>query len=136
MARGEYRIYSNVKWRTPAEYMAQLMAAPCVRPGNTDACGNILAVEDFLSDNTVNAIRIFPNPSSGKATLALPYLTDGQARVRLFDLTGKAMLDTQTDMWGGQADISLESSPVRTGLYQVRIEVSGKSYSGKLLIQR
>lgn len=131
--RGEYRLYSNVRWQTPAYYQALLQNETCVRPPNTDPCGNVLSTEP-LSDS-YDRVVIFPNPGNGRFSIKLPYLTDGLASITLVDISGKVCLSSNTEMFGGIAESDFSAKGLKAGIYAVRISVAGKNYMGKVLIQ-
>ncbi len=134
MTRGEYRIYSNVKWLSPATYIAMLQNTSCVNPPNTDACGNILATAELLSET--EKVLVYPNPAQHSCTFQLPYLTDGTARVVLTDMAGREYPVKDVELLGGSFELNLQKAHIAPGLYGVRIRVGTRSFSTKLMIER
>ena len=135
LARGEYRLYSNVKWLTPATYISMLQNVTCANPPNTDACGNLVSVNDEITAQP-DAIQLFPNPASGRCTVAIPYLTDGNATIVLVDFSGKEVNRQSAEMVGGRVELVLEGRKISPGLYGVRIQVGEKKYFAKLLVEK
>lgn len=134
IARGQYLLYSNVKWQTPAYYLNLLQTVSCSNPPNTDACGNILATDELIE--TSKQVRLYPNPAFDQCTIELPYLIDGQAEVTVFDLSGRKVMETKTEVFGGNLNLNLKATGEWSGLHAVRIVVGGKVYVAKLLISK
>lgn len=133
LQRGEYRLYSNVKWNSPAAYLALLETSSCSHPPNTDACGNILASARTVSE--AENIRVFPNPASGKTTVEIPYLLDGMARITLVDLAGRSIDLEDAEMIGGTFDLDLLKTNIAPGLYAIKISVGSRLFTSKLVVQ-
>lgn len=134
LARGEYRMYSNVAWQTPAYYQGLLQTVSCVNPPNTDACGNILATSEEVS--SAHQIKFFPNPAFDRCLVELPFLVDGEAVVRMVDLSGREVQTMKTEVFAGNLELPLGLLNGQSGLYAIRIEIGGKLYVGKLMISK
>jgi len=132
LERGEYRIYSNQPWMSPADYLQMLNTVSCINPPNTDACGNVLSVPEFSEKS--KQIEIWPNPGNGEFTLQLPYFVDGMANLSLTDLTGRSRQMTSVSH-GGIIRYDLKNEGIGAGIYALRVELAGKSYFAKLIIQ-
>ena len=132
--RGEYRLYSNVKWLSPASYLALLESSNCTNPPNTDACGNILSNADIVAES--ENVKVFPNPATGFCTIELPYLTDGTALISLVDVSGTEHRMKDVEMFGGSFELNLQKANIAPGLYVIKIVAGTKMYSAKLMIQQ
>jgi glycosidase len=133
LARGEYRMYSNQPWMSPASYLQMLNTVTCSNPPNTDPCGNPLTFIAPEISKTV-AMEIFPNPAAGRFTLQMPYFHDGKASIELVDVSGK-IHRTEADSFGGIVDLDLQSSGLKPGVYAIRVQISGKSYLARVILQ-
>jgi glycosidase len=130
--RGEYRIYSNQPWMSPADYLQMLNTVSCSNPPDTDPCGNALSVMPEIGNPA--QMEIWPNPGSGRFTLRLPYFSDGNAEVEVVDVAGKrCILDAES--LGGIIDLNLGSRQFSPGVYAIRIRLAGKSYLARVILQ-
>ncbi len=60
---------------------------------------------------------ISPNPAESSVNLELTVNTEGDAEIRLVDITGKTVLRTRRKVYEGQNNISLDISALASGLY-------------------
>jgi glycosidase len=134
LSRGEYRIYSNVRWKTPAEYADMLLTNNCQLQPGFDQCGVAVGVQDFFTESKAET-RAYPNPSQGTVTIATPYLTEGKTQVQVLDVQGRLVWSTETAMYGGEVQLELNKGIQKPGLYSIRLLVDGKSYFARLLYQ-
>jgi len=104
---GEYRIYSNVKWKTPDEYI------------------NLLSTSESISK--MERARIIPNPAADFCEIQLPYLLDGKVEILIYDIAGKIALQAETIAGGGSISLDLRSQNLKNGLYSCQI-IAGKKY--------
>lgn len=132
--RGEYRMYSNIKWPSPAYYQDLLANVTCNNPPGTDPCGNVLAVE-APHTGSWESVRLYPNPTSGQTWVELPWLSDGQAKIQLVDLQGRIIGLPDAEVLGGGFSFDPQGAAVKPGLYHLRILFRGKSYVARVLIQ-
>jgi hypothetical protein len=130
--RGEYRIYSNQPWMSPADYLQMLNSTSCLNPPGTDQCGNILSVKPEITQKA--SMEIWPNPGSGHFTLRIPYFVDGNAKVEVMDLSGRC-IKRDAESIGGIIDLPLENLGLKPGVYAIRVEIAGKSYLAKAILQ-
>ncbi len=131
--RGEYRIYSNQPWMSPADYLQMLNTVSCSNPPNTDACGNVLSVPGQIEKTA--GIEVWPNPGSGNFTLRLPYFTEGKTRLSLVDVSGRSR-NLEAFAYGGILELDLRKEGLAPGVYALRAELAGKIYLAKLIIER
>ncbi|MFN8239495.1 MAG: T9SS type A sorting domain-containing protein [Bacteroidales bacterium] len=88
----------------------------------------LLRKADVTGGENEKDLLVYPNPARGEVNLSgLPY---GQAELRLFDLNGRLRKAAFCD----SAQKTLDISGERPGLYYLRISVSGKSMTRKLVI--
>ena len=130
--RGEYRIYSNQPWQSPAAYLQMLNTMNCSHPDGTDACGNVLEVPEF--SKAPIGMEVWPNPSGGFFTLRLPYFTEGKTKLSLSDLSGR-MIPLEAIAYGGIMEVDLRNLGLSPGIYAIRAEAAGKTYLARLIIQ-
>ena len=113
---GEYRIYSNVKWKSPEAYIALL---------STD---EIVSVDEQL--------KVFPNPASDFIEFQLPHFLDGKVDLHIFDMSGKALLQTEQLSGAGNITIDLRQYHLKNGLYACKIVSRNKVFTSSFLIHK
>jgi len=88
----------------------------------------------YVDENT-EALNVYPNPTTGMATL--DYTTDlsGSVTIRIFSLTGSLVKTTQAQAISGKNAISLNVSDLATGGYIVYLSNGNKKASTKLIKQ-
>lgn len=84
-------------------------------------------------EETQNArIHLFPNPSSGKLTLAWEGLTDGPKTILISDLSGKKILNAEISAW--QTEWEGDLSFLSAGSYFLSLHCGDKIYSQRFVI--
>ena len=69
-------------------------------------------------DKLQNSIKLFPNPNAGIVNLKWDDVKNGEAKVIVFDITGKAVFDTTLQITNGLSNFNLNLSP---GTFLVKI---------------
>jgi hypothetical protein len=133
LSRGEYRLYSNVKWKSPAEYQEMLLLSNCPRPAGTDACGNVLSTPE--TETLARGIRLYPNPGKGRFQFSLPHFREGASTLRLVDVRGRVVWNTEVNVSGGEGEFHLESAGLTPGLYFIQVRSGGHRYSSRLMLE-
>lgn len=83
----------------------------------------------------VRNVKVYPSPATSSVNIQLPATENGNAELIIFDLLGKARLNSQVTVNRGLIrDIPVENLP--EGLYLFQILKQGKSYSNRLIISR
>ena len=75
-------------------------------------------------------ITVYPNPTTGKFTVALPETIDGNSTVSLFDVTGKLLFPSSATLIEKSKDFDITNYP--TGLYFINIQDKNKNYNIKI----
>ncbi len=82
------------------------------------AVTNVLAVQAVAA---ATGVSVFPNPATGRATLAVANAQRGPVALRLLDVLGRTVLAAQatknTDNW----QYSLDLGPLAAGVYYLRV---------------
>jgi hypothetical protein len=85
-------------------------------------------------DNLQNSIKLFPNPNTGNVNLKWDGIKNGEAKVIVLDITGKAVFDTTLQITNGLSNFNLNLSP---GTFLVKIinPHTNMSVNKKLMIR-
>ncbi|MFN5921222.1 MAG: DUF4397 domain-containing protein [Bacteroidota bacterium] len=87
----------------------------------------------FVSDAAAmeRSLRVYPNPANTQTTVVFESQAAGDATLRMFDITGKEMLLLNTTTHAGKNTIALPLDSAKAGIYLVRIEMDGNTYTRK-----
>ncbi len=77
-------------------------------------------------------LHIYPNPTTGTLTLALPGNVSGTIAVSVFDAQGKLALAIPALSVSGSAPVELELGDLPFGMYLLRVEQSQRTYSSNI----
>lgn len=71
----------------------------------------------FTTDRSANAFYIYPNPNSGRFTVAIPDFITDKIEIQVYDVIGK-LVTTRTAL-GGKKEMTLDLSPLKKGVYLI-----------------
>lgn len=90
---------------------------------------------DFVSATATANVRplsVYPNPATNLLQIELPETSAAQMQVRIFDLAGKKVLESNINSASGEV-FGLNISKLQTGIYVVQIDTDGIQYVNKLV---
>ena len=99
--------------------------------------GNAPVPTDVKTVSAIDNVNLYPNPTGGDATLDLNLLHSGNVSVKLYDLTGKVVMNCYNGwMNNGETKVMIEgSNHLSNGVYIVNV-VAGESVQQlKLIVQ-
>jgi hypothetical protein len=79
---------------------------------------------------------VFPNPTSGAATVRIGSPVSGEANISVTNLLGQVVFTKAADLKSGTNEITLDLSSVPAGIYNVTVECGDSSISKKLTINK
>ena len=81
-------------------------------------------------DNMTNAfISVYPNPAATTLTIDLNGYAPGMRYLGIYDMTGKTLFETQTDL--NKVLLNVEDYPA--GFYFIKVKSNSLNYTGKFL---
>jgi hypothetical protein len=78
-----------------------------------------------------NGLSIYPNPSTGKFSLALSKEINGGANMTIYDIIGKIVATEKISSSANQIDFNIQTK----GMYFVTIESEGKRITKKIVVE-
>jgi hypothetical protein len=90
--------------------------------------------EHFANRSNLD-IALFPNPSSGASTVTFELLEEQPYHLRLFDVNGRLVRDSDCDGHVGENVVSLEMGTMKAGVYLIEIQSAGIWGRKKLILQ-
>jgi hypothetical protein len=80
-------------------------------------------------------IRIYPNPAKNTLTIEAPFESAGAVRYEIYDLTGRKVYDNNLPAEKYQP-VTIDISSLHSGMYILRVEENGLSFSKKFTIYK
>ena len=77
------------------------------------------------------AMDVYPNPTSGVATVNVGYNGDATATLEMFDILGQKVLDTEQSI-SGHASIQINLEHLQSGQYLIKLSI-GDDYISKFV---
>lgn len=91
----------------------------------------VLSANEILTDNDINSIKVFPNPTSGYFSISNAEIeNDPNAELKIYNVYGLEMLHKK------EISSRVDISSLTVGIYIVRVSSKSKHYTAKLLINR
>jgi hypothetical protein len=90
----------------------------------------LLAIDDFTTDG--EGIIIYPNPSKGVSTAAIPQTFGAQVRVTIVELSGKIIRDYT--ITGGDTDIDFRG--MANGVYVVQFVSENRVSTHRVILDQ
>lgn len=93
---------------------------------------SLVGVEDLNSSTSIN---LYPNPAKEQVTLAIQSKENVQGSVELLNVSGQVIINENLGEFTGKSTSTINLSGVKTGVYFVRVTLSGKQVVYKLIRQ-
>jgi len=126
-------LYENGKWKVFNEDQAAMPMG---------AGFNILYYNNTsigIKDNKLakGAVNVYPNPvaANGQLTLNLSNNLSGEVSVKLYNLSGIAVVETSFEKTSGASQNTINLLNVASGMYVLQVENNGKIHTQKLLVE-
>jgi 1,4-alpha-glucan branching enzyme len=113
---GEYRIYSNKKWKSPDTYIDLLLSS--------------------VPAKTNGSMKVFPNPASDYCEFQLPNFLDEKVSISIFDISGNTIYQTEHQTFAGSILLDLHSFNFKNGLHACKIISKNKVYFSSLILNK
>ena len=83
-----------------------------------------------------NQVSIFPNPTSGNATLKVFSLTSGKSKLILINTMGQIVSSKTIDLFSGNNNILIDTKEFSNGIYSVVLETATETVVKKISISK
>lgn len=83
-----------------------------------------------------NQVSIFPNPTSGNATLKVFSLTSGKSKLILINTMGQIVSSKTIDLFSGNNNIIIDTKGFSNGIYSVVLETATETVVKKISISK
>lgn len=108
----------------------------------SDRSNSIMSEDDYrfgipTVESAGNAsISIFPNPVMGEAHMAVTSSEAGEAQVRIYDLTGRCIVNRNLGRVAeGEQVYSISTEGMAKGMYLVNVTIGGRTTAAKMMVR-
>lgn len=77
-------------------------------------------------ENTIQNIRLFPNPNNGLATLEVFTAKNTTATISVLDMTGRVLTQINSEITSGANQVELNTTTFSAGLYLVNVNIGAE----------
>lgn len=70
-------------------------------------------------------MKVYPNPTNGEFNVEFTVDHDGEANIKIFDISGRVVKQVQTAVAEGVSVVTLDISELTAGIYQIQVENEG-----------
>src|SRR5690606_20410618 len=110
--------------------------ADLVIEANTGRVVSTSKPQGYWNENNIvkeSALSIHPNPTRDVVNLQM--IQSGEFAVKIYDLTGKEVLNRPATQFNESSTLSIPVSSLSEGTYIISVEGEGQSFSKKLVIK-
>jgi PKD repeat protein len=86
--------------------------------------------------NSLNNLRIFPNPNHGWVTLEVAAIENTELTVSTYDLAGREVLSFSKEIAEGTNQISFSTSELANGVYFVNVKTANTSHLLRMIVNK
>ena len=88
------------------------------------------------NDEQIDAMfKLYPNPASDFAVVALQLNADSDVSMKLIDMSGKVLASRNYGTMNGISEIMLNTSDLTAGVYLVEVTVNGSKMIKRLIVE-
>lgn len=98
--------------------------------GCADSICEEVTISTAIEKNLLFPLEIFPNPTASKVQLRLPASLNGMLDLRIYDVQGKIVLQTERS---AQPEITLNLQNLASGLYTILLTDGESYFQGKVV---
>ncbi len=86
--------------------------------------------------NTIENIRLYPNPNSGTATLELSTSTNSEVQLSILDLAGRNLLSQVQQLSSGTNSIQINTTEFSAGVYFIQLQSGTINKSVRMIVSQ
>jgi len=130
-----YWIFNGfMKWNTDFNQIRCFHDTICWATGSFGMSKLIPGISAGIDSYVSSALEISPNPTTGSINLTLPAEITGKATLRVYDITGQAVLrEEYANLPGSTLTINLSGNPA--GLYLIELQTPKHTWYGKAVLE-
>ncbi len=88
-----------------------------------------------ISDNEISNVKLYPNPASDMINIEFDTHGKELSDIRMFDLSGKLVLQQNTNQFSGANIVTINTENVEPGTYLIQMSFDNKLLNQKVIIK-
>ena len=88
-----------------------------------------------VNETSYGMLQVYPNPSDGMLHVKADNIPSGQVVIRMIDVLGRVVFTTENTIDGNAFDIHINTSNLRSGLYDLQVIHEGQAYNTRAVIR-
>lgn len=101
--------------------------------GTAASCNQVFIVPVGIQGASSEAFEVYPNPTTGRASLALSGFAADRATAMLYDIDGRLVRTLDLTLVQGAVQAELDLSALADGMYLLRLRAGDRHFSRKIL---
>jgi len=97
--------------------------------------GTFAGIFDALPNQLDAAIKLYPNPATEKATIAIDLKEAKDVSIELYDLNGNLLKAATYANWLGLSTVEMNTNQLNAGVYLVKVTIGGEISTKRLVVQ-
>lgn len=97
--------------------------------------GTSAGIFDALPNQLDAEIKLYPNPASEKATIAIDLKEAKDVSIELYDLNGNLLKAATYANWLGLSTVEMNTNQLNAGVYLVKVTIGGEISTKRLVVQ-
>ena len=97
--------------------------------------GTSAGIFDALPNQLDAAIKLYPNPATEKATIAIDLKEAKDVSIELYDLNGNLLKAATYANWLGLSTVEMNTNQLNAGVYLVKVTIDGEISTKRLVVQ-
>ena len=97
--------------------------------------GTFAGIFDALPNQLDAAIKLYPNPATEKATIAIDLKEAKDVSIELYDLNGNLLKAATYANWLGLSTVEMNTNQLNAGVYLVKVTIDGEISTKRLVVQ-
>ena len=133
----------NIRYDIPVFYMGELITDTMFITTPMQTYEQLLMIDEDLiastTDKKNNGLKVFPNPFKTKVNFNFYSKTEELTTLRIYDIKGQVVFQSQTMMFSGNNSISWDGKSqqgtnIPKGIYFYELELGAKKEKGKIVL--
>jgi hypothetical protein len=136
LAYGTYKVYTEVLNKVTYPVLVTISATHATENGvsveinSTYVGGSVSAI---ATNNTLQAVKVYPNPASDNAVLNLNLKASANVEVSLQNIMGQVVMAKSEKMSAGEQAISFSMQNLPKGIYILKVSANGAAQEMKVV---
>ena len=129
---------ATVTWNSDFRGIANIsyqLSNECGESESSEALAVSVVNSTSIDENSMTSLEVFPNPASDRIEIKASHLGDGIVVIRVVDPLGRIVYNAQRSAQGGLIKETLNTTSLRSGLYDLQVIDGTQIHSTRIIIK-